>query len=197
LGYSFDGYNSLAMSGARVDPEFYLAQCEQADSLQPALSEFRSDYFCSPAENWDEFSEHAGAELTASTDGLWQPMTDVRIKAVMPMGPEGAWLFGERGLAAADRPTLILCGTEDADADYQREAVYIFDHLGAPDKALISFVGEEHMMIESDEPVAKMKHFAAAFFGYYLQGRQEYAGYFSEDFVNRQENLAWGVYTGE
>ena len=30
MGYSFDGYNALAMSGARVDPEFYLSQCANA-----------------------------------------------------------------------------------------------------------------------------------------------------------------------
>jgi predicted dienelactone hydrolase len=197
MGYSFDGYNSLAMSGARLDPDFYLSQCEGAASIQPALSEFWIDYYCSPAENWVEFSAHAGEELTSSTDGLWQPMTDERIRAVMPMGPEGTWLFGERGLAAVDRPTLILCGTEDVDADYQRETVYIYEHLGTPDKILISFIGEEHGMVESDEPQAKMKHFATAFFGFYLQGREDYARYFSEDFVNRQENLAWGVYTEE
>ncbi len=61
------------------------------------------------------------------------------------------------------------------DADYRRETVYIYEHLGTPDKSLISFVGEEHMMIYSDEAVAKMKHFAAAFFGYYLQGNEDYA----------------------
>ena len=27
MGYSFGGYNALALSGARVDPEFYLSQC--------------------------------------------------------------------------------------------------------------------------------------------------------------------------
>jgi len=197
MGYSFDGYNSLAMSGVRVDPDFYLSQCEQAGSMSPELSDFWIDYYCSPAGNWGEFSEHAGAELTASTDGLWQPMTDERIKAVMPMGPEGAWLFGERGLAFADRPVLILCGTEDVDSDYRRETVYIYEHLGTTDKRLISFAGEEHGMIESEEAVAKMKHFAAAFFGYYLQGNEDFARYFSEDFVKRQEDLAWGVYTEE
>ena len=34
-----------------------------------------------------------------------------RIKAVMPMAPEGAWLFGEDGLAAVDRPALIIAAT--------------------------------------------------------------------------------------
>ncbi len=194
MGYSFDGYNALAMSGARVDPEFYLAQCANAASMEPALSQWWIDYYCFPAEHWDEFSANAGPAVTASEDGLWQPMTDARIRAVLPMGPEGAWLFGERGLAAVDRPVLILCGTADEDADYWRESVYIFEHLGAPEKALVSFVGEEHMMIESDEPVARMKHFAVAFLGYHLQGQEKYAGYFSEDFVTKSDGLAWGIY---
>jgi predicted dienelactone hydrolase len=32
IGYSFDGFNSLAMSGARIDPEYYLAQCPTPDA---------------------------------------------------------------------------------------------------------------------------------------------------------------------
>jgi hypothetical protein len=33
-----------------------------------------------------------------------------------------------------------------------------------------------------------------AFFGYHLQGWEEYAKYFSEDFVTQYEDLAWGIY---
>ena len=36
LGYSFDGYNSLALSGARIDPKFYLEQCANASSVNPS-----------------------------------------------------------------------------------------------------------------------------------------------------------------
>jgi predicted dienelactone hydrolase len=119
MGYSFDGYNALAMSGARVDPEYHLSSC-------------------APAAHWVEFSTSTGASLTTGTDGLWQPMTDKRIRAVIPMAPEGAMLFGERGLAAVDRPTLILVGTADTGCDYNREAVAIFKQIGTPNKALIS-----------------------------------------------------------
>ena len=48
IGYSFDGYNSLAMSGARVDPEFYLSQCEQAPSMKPELTDFWIDFLLQP-----------------------------------------------------------------------------------------------------------------------------------------------------
>ncbi len=197
MGYSFDGYNSLAMSGARIDPEFYLSQCAQADKVQPPLSEWRIWYFCDLSSKWDAFTARAGEELITSEDGLWQPMTDPRILAAMPMAPEGTWLFGERGLAAADRPTLIIGATLDGLCPYQTEAVYIFEHLNTPDRYMISFVGEGHMMIYDTEPVKRMTHFATAFFGYYLQGREEYALYFSEDFVSRYTDLAWGVYTEE
>jgi predicted dienelactone hydrolase len=197
MGYSFDGYNALALSGARIDPEYYLAQCAAADTMTPAPPEWWIKYICEMDVSWEEFTTLAGPNITTGNDGLWQPMTDDRIRAVMPMAPEGAWLFGERGLAVVDRPTLIIGATEDELNYYDLEASYIFEHLGTPDKIMISFVGEGHMMVESDEPVARMKHFATAFFGYYLQGREDYAKYFSEDFVSKRDGLAWGVYKGE
>jgi hypothetical protein len=38
------------------------------------------------------------------------------------------------------------------------------------------------------------KHFAVAFFGYHLQGRDNYADCYSKRFVERRTDLAWGVY---
>jgi hypothetical protein len=58
---------------------------------------------------------------------------------------------------------------------------------------MISFIGKGHMMVFDTEQANRMKHFATAFFGYYLQERDEYAIYFSEDFVTRYDDLAWGV----
>jgi predicted dienelactone hydrolase len=197
MGYSFDGYNALAVSGARVDPEFYLGQCVNAATMQPAPPAWWIEYICAMAGGWEQFAAHAGEALTTSDDRLWQPMTDERIRAVMPMAPEGSWLFGERGLAAADRPTLIIGATADDINIYSLEAAWTFEHLGDPARAMISFVGESHMMVYDTEMVARMGHFAAAFFGFYLQGRGDYAQYFSEDFVAQHDDLAWGVYQGE
>ncbi len=195
MGYSFDGYNTLALSGARVEPEHYLYQCAHFSELFPTVPDPARSYFCDLTQRWDEFTANAGAALTTSDDGLWQPMTDDRIRAVIPMAPDGAMIFGERGLQTVDRPTLILVGTKDLGwNEYNRESSYIFEHLGTPDKALVSFIGEDHGMIFREEPLAKMKHFVAAFFGYHLQGRSEYAEYFSEKFVERRNGLAWGVY---
>jgi predicted dienelactone hydrolase len=191
IGYSFDGFNSLAMSGARVDPEYYLAQCPTPDATTQAIVTDLSSFNCVPARNWDDFSAQVGESITTSQDGLWQPLTDQRIRAVMPMAGEGWWLFGERGLAAVDRPVLIIVATED---ELYKENVLIYEHLGTFDKRLISFLGQTHGGMLNSPLKERMAYFAVAFFGYHLQGRQDYAAYFSEDFVAQQGDLAWGVY---
>jgi predicted dienelactone hydrolase len=192
LGYSFDGYNALALGGARIDPKFYRQECQAAAALQPQPEEWWLHYICDMGAQWDAFAAHAGKAMTGSADGLWQPVTDHRIRAVMPMAPEGAWLFGPRGLAAIDRPVLIIAGTEDKDCPYQLEAATIYSRLTAPEHAMISFRGKEHMMLFDLDPKSRMSHFAAAFFGYYLQGREDYKKFFSEKFARQFDDLAWG-----
>ncbi len=192
-GYSWGGFYSLAVSGVRIDPVFYRSYCEQAPEMQPELPAEYLEYACNLAQKWDEFAAHVGEEITASEDGLWQPVTDERIRAVMPMATDGAWLYGERGLAPVDRPLLFIQASEDSP--YQRmEAEFIYDNLGTRDKSMISFVGKDHMMVFDTEEAQKMKHFAVAFFGYHLQGREDFADYFSKDFVELFDDLAWGVY---
>ncbi len=192
MGYSFDGYNTLAMSGARIDPAYYLAQCPIPDATTQAIVGKLSAFDCGPAADWNAFAAHAGPTYTTSDDGLWQPLTDPRIRAVIPLACEGWWLFGERGLAAVDRPTLMLDGTAD---ELYAENALIFEHLGVADKRFISFVSQDHMMIFDGEWVARMAHFVTAFFGVHLQGRQEWAQYFSESFVNNTPDLKAGVVT--
>ena len=49
------------------------------------------------------------------------------------------------------------------------------------------------MMIYTPEMINRMAHFASAFFGYYLQGKDELAYFFSEEFVDRDVDLTWGI----
>ncbi len=191
IGYSFDGFNSLAMSGARVDPDYYLTQCPTPDATTEAILGELSAFSCTPANKWDDITAYAGKAITVSEDGLWQPLTDPRIRAVMPMAGEGWWLFGERGLAAVDRPILIIVATED---ELYAENVLIFNHLGVADKRMISFIGSNHMMVYDSAKVSRMSFFALAFFGYYLQGRSDLAQFMSEDYVIQHDDLAWGEY---
>ena len=196
-GFSGDGWLSLAVSGVRINPEYYLSFCEQVPSMEPALANWYDDYFCGLAMKWDAFVAYAGSEYTESEDGLWPPITDKRIQAILPMAVDGAWLYGEQGLASANLPTLIIAPTKDQYVPYEFETVFIYEQLGTPEKSLISFIGRDHDMPFVPEPGDRMRHFAVAFFGFHLQGREDYAYYFSEEFVSQFDDLAWGVYTGE
>ncbi len=193
-GYSFDSFTSLVLGGARVDPEYYLDKCEKAKPKDPIPPEWWIEYICTPSYNWQAFSDNAGEAITSSSDGLWQPITDDRIKAVIPMAPEGAWMFGERGLAAVDIPVMII-GAEDDEANfYDLEASVIFRNLGAEEKVMITFLDQGHMMVYDQEMIARMKHFAVAFFGYHLQGNEAMAEFFSKDFVLNHAGLDWGIH---
>lgn len=196
MGYSFDGYDALALSGARIDPEYYLQQCSDPRPGNPNPEIWWINYICNLDGGWEEFVTHAGPEITESPDGLWKPLTDDRILAVMPMAPEGAWLFGESGLAAVNRPTLIIAATADDINYYDIEAATIFTQLGTSEKTMISFINQDHMMIFDPEQVSLMKHFAVAFFGFYLQAQDAYGSYFTEKYISNQESLAWGIYNG-
>jgi predicted dienelactone hydrolase len=110
------------------------------------------------------------------------------------MAAAGTWLYGERGLAAADRPALLIAATEDEFIPYSLETAFIYEHLGAPEKSLISFIGKDHMQALDPAQAIRIKHFMLAFFGYQLQGREEYLEYFSQDFVAQSDDLAWGIY---
>lgn len=194
LGYSFDALNALAMSGARIDPQAYTDECANADKHDPAPPDWWIEYMCTLADHWDDFKNHTGPAITESEDGLWQPMTDARIKAVMPMGPEGAWLFNERGLASVNRPVFMISAEDDEINIYELEAAVLYDQIGAAEKYMVTIKDKGHMMIGEKRPVEIMKHFVNAFFGYYLQGKEEYREYFSEEFVRKVDDLAWGVY---
>jgi len=197
IGYSYGGLRALAVSGARIDPEFYLERCRDIASIDPPLSDSFISYYCDLTNYWEQFVAHDGRGISESADGLWQPLTDERILAVMPMGPEGAFLFGERGLAAVDRPTMIIAGSSDDITPYDLEAAYIYEHLGTPERYLISFVDQGHFMVDDPEQVKRLNHFVTAFLGHHLKGREDFAEYFSEDYVAQYDDLAWGVYENE
>ena len=193
LGYSFDGTNSLLLSGARIDPDYYLSFCQAASNQQPPLEIWYQHFYCDLSSRWDELSAYVGKGITDSEDGLWQAITDERIKAVMPMAPDGAWLLGEKGLAAADRAVLMIQASKDSL--YQpTEGAFIFEHLGSTDKTMITFIGQQHMMIYDQPQIDRMTHFAVAFFSHQLQGKEEMAYYYSKEFIEQSPDLAYGFY---
>ena len=130
-GYSYGGDISLTLSGVRIDPQDYLAYCENVPLIEVGYgAEWYQENSCGLSKKWDEFATFAGEEIATTSDGLWQPLTDDRIKAVMPMAPSGAWLYGEQGLAAADKPVLLIANTKDEFSPYQVETAFIYENLG-------------------------------------------------------------------
>lgn len=168
-----------------------MRQCADPDKLDPSLLYgYKNWGYGALTDQWDSFAAVAGDEITTSADGLWQPITDPRIKAFMPMACDGWLMFGERGLAAANRPILMIVASRDG---VYTENALIFNHLGTPDRTFIIFDDLDHLMIFDAEPVKRIAHFVVAFFGYHLQGKQSYQLYYSKNFVNRHKELHYGV----
>jgi predicted dienelactone hydrolase len=71
IGYSFDGYNALALSRVRVDPRFYLGLCKDpVQTIQNSSYWFDGSYHCPPAQGWDQYVAAAGERAEQGQDGL-------------------------------------------------------------------------------------------------------------------------------
>ncbi len=186
MGISGGTPTVLQMGGARLDGTYTDAWC----------TDHRGAYHCPPDPSIRE-TGRAVLEQFGTTDenGLKYIPTDPRIRAGAAMAPGFAPSFGERGLKTVSVPTLLMAYTGDEAFNYEEEAVFLYEHLGSADRYLISFIGGSHRTLLYPDP--RRDHLMTAFFGYYLQGREDYAQYLTEDYVNSIEGLAWGPYMGE
>ena len=189
IGYSFDGNNSLTLSGARIDSSLYLSYCADPDNIPDWGS--MSCFTCDVAQNWDLFISDAEKIITINDDGIWQALTDQRIKAFMPLATEGYWLFDFRLI---DRPILMISGLEDP---LYTENTLIFKDLPVKEKSFITILNEGHMMIFDSDIVAQLAFFATAFFGTHLQGNEIYQEFLSEDYLSNLEGYQWGIINEE
>jgi predicted dienelactone hydrolase len=190
LGVSLGGMTALQMGGMHMDwPATQESACAAAH-FAPSLC-LTEEYRETVLALWEQYG-------TQDENGLWYIPTDLNIRAIAAAAPCCVRLFGERGLATADVPLLLLHGTADAaDSDYEEEGVYAYEHYGSEDRALVSFIDGDHYFGIRDPHKPRFKHLLAAFFGYYLQGREDYAEYLTEDYVNSIEGLVWGHYEDE
>jgi predicted dienelactone hydrolase len=186
MGMSGGTPTTLQLGGARVDWAYRDEWC----------TEHEFAYLCPPVESIPRRGREVFREFgVTDEDGLAYIPNDLHVRAIAAMSPGFAPLFGERGLATMDTPMLLMGATADETLHYQEEAVYIYDHVGIADRYLISFVGYSHRSLLFADP--RRDHFMTAFFGYYLQGREEYAQYLTADYVNSIEGLEWGPYQAE
>ncbi len=189
-GYSMGGYTVMAVTGARLDLAYNAEWCAAHPSAYPQV--------CVSRIMADALVAYRAQFNPPLKDGEpWPPFTDKRIRAALPMTTGAGPLFGERGLAPATVPTLLMAGTADPEAPYEWAAVFVYNHLGSKDRYLLSLVGANHSFgsVAPFEPL--VLHFATAFFGYYLQGHEDYTQYLTENYVNGIEGLRWGPYKAE
>lgn len=197
IGLSFGGTCALMLSGAQVDPQYYLDSCIPTRGV-------RDSGHCAMVRRWSQIAAyHELVGLTTTEDGLWSALTDDRIKAVILFAPWNGPLFGARGLSTATVGTLVVGGLQDTSAPFDRDAGFITSHSGAPVRYLLKLEDAGHYVYGLDcertvlpdegavdhrfcaEPerlsdVQKaIKHLAVTFLGLYVQGRDKGAAYLS------------------
>ncbi len=193
VDYSADTLITIALAGARVDPEFYLGACADAGEEPPFDPSLLDEFLgwdglmannCMTEYEWDEFEAQARGLGLIHDDGSWMPVADERILAGIAGGAEGAWLFGESGLAAATSPVLLWAGTEDDINVYAFETAFYVEHLGS-EANLISLVGADHIEpVLEDDAVALFRLFSTAYFHGLLHESASASAFVTQDFVD-------------
>jgi predicted dienelactone hydrolase len=195
VGVSYGGYTALATTGARIDPDYFLNWYAHRTTKNDASIDVIDSYGrWHVMDEWNGIAAYWTKLHPFQAGQLWLATTDPRIRAVMPIIPAGTNVFGENGVAAATIPTLVMAATDDEIVPYSREIVPMFNHLGSKDRYLISMVGYSHRLFLTPNWEGYYKQFTMAFFGYYLQGKKDYADYLTAKYVGNFSDLAWGIY---
>lgn len=187
IGLSDGAYTALATNGSQLDLAHFIEWYEQDTSR---LAAHEVDMWIKPLD--EIVAYRAQFEPPLETGQLWPPFSDERIRAVMAVTPCWGPLFGEQGLSVAYVPTFLMGAVKDEFCPYERDAVFIFENLGVEEKFLLSFINEGHLFFMNFGAQDYEKHFATAFFGYYLQGHEDYAAYFTAEYVEQFKDLVWG-----
>ena len=134
-GHSSGGWTALQAGGAQMDLDW----CDQADLVAQL-----------PFGNCPQFVPHqadiaAMLGLPAAPQGLWPPIYDPRVDAVIALAPDGdLWGKNYAGVGSVKVPTLVMAGADDSMNIPNLTAYPIYAHLGGPHKALAIFAGADH-----------------------------------------------------
>jgi predicted dienelactone hydrolase len=139
VGHSFGGYTALAMAGAQLDLDAVDKRCGELPPDDPKA------FLCMPMMGKDaDMAARAG--LDAVPEGLWPSFGDPRVGAIVPIASD-AWPFDEAGLAQIMIPMMAIGGTADTGAPYEWGTELSYDYASSARKALVGFVGAEHMFV--------------------------------------------------
>lgn len=186
IGLSSGAYTALATSGAQINPAHLVAAYNEDASR---FLEYELEQWINPVEEIIAYRAQFNPPLEEGQ--LWPPFSDERIQAVMAMAPCWGPLFGEQGLASANVPTFLMGAIKDEFCPYERDAAYIFENLGSEDKFLLSFPNQGHLFFMDFGSQDYEKLFATAFFGHYLQGREDYAQYLTVEYTGSLPDVVW------
>ena len=200
MGNSSGAYTSLGVSGARIDPDYFLdwqanRDTSVADSMTLEDQTVPGVYL---ADSWDEITAYRAQFDDLEAGEPWPSLTDERIRASFLLVPPLGMLYGERGLETVSIPTMIMATTSDEFIPYDPEMRNLWTYLGAEERYLLTLLGHSHqIMHESPTGASYVWHFTTAFMGYYLQGQEDYAEYLTADYVEQFADIVWGLYEGD
>lgn len=137
VGHSYGGYTALAMAGAQYDLAAYHARCAQIPAEDPL------SFFCMVTSKEVEMAARAG--LDPLPEGLWPSFGDPRVKAIIPMAGD-AYLFDRAGLSKITVPVMAMGGSADTGTPYEWGPKPTYDFVASEQKALVTFMGAEHMI---------------------------------------------------
>lgn len=134
IGHSLGGYTGFALAGAQLDLSTLPPFC---DSLTPVG--------LSPAD-WLQCAAVDLPEMTAD-------LGDSRIIQVIAMNPLVGRLFGRKGLADVDVPSIILTGTKDGVTPTLAQQLGPFNQLKGADNHLVAVIGGTHLSVGDPDNV--------------------------------------------
>jgi predicted dienelactone hydrolase len=139
-GWSFGAWTSLAAAGAQMNLKAYETWCAENPQSDP----FQMGVCTSYTDHEEELAALAG--LDAVPEGLWPPIADARVKAVIPLAPGGTAAFGADGLAPVKIPVMIMVGAGDQLVPPEYHAYLGYNWLQTDEKALVAFAGANHLL---------------------------------------------------
>jgi predicted dienelactone hydrolase len=144
VGHSGGGETSLSVAGARFDIAGYAALCAPITVDSPW--EYQNQCTPIPTDTQAAMMEILG--LDAAPEGLWEPLNDSRIDAIVPISAPGM-IFNDQGLAEITLPTLVMGGTLDTTVPFDWGSRMIYDHIASAEKILVAFELGDHAMFTS------------------------------------------------
>ena len=139
VGHSYGGYTALAAAGAQMDLNAFGQRCAGLPEGDPKA------FICFPVMG-QEANMAARAGLDGVPEGLWPSFGDPRVTAIVPISGD-AYLFDEAGLSQITIPMMAISGTADTGTPYDWGAHLSYRHASSARKALVGFVGAEHMFV--------------------------------------------------